>query len=174
MKNMKVLIVYASRGGASREAAEMLASSIGNRASVSVFDINSQPPSPAEFDVAVIGGSIRMGKLNKKLKQYIKAHVDQLSSMPSAVFICCGIGKDFEDYKTMQLPKSLNCSLGVAHFGGHLKPDRLKGMDKIIVKIMRESILSQDPDITGDDRNELPELLPDTIHSLAERICMLK
>ena len=114
-----------------------------------------------------------MGRLNKKLKQYIREHTEKLSSMPCAVFICCGISKDFDDYKTMQLPKDLHCSLGVAHFGGHLKPDRLKGMDRLIVKVMRESILSQDPDITGDDRNELPELLPDTIYSLAERICRL-
>lgn len=170
---MKVLIVYATRGGASKEAAQMLADRIGRRGEVAVFDINDCPPPPGEYDVAVIGGSIRMGKLNKKLKKYIKDNIEKISSMPSAVFICCGIGKDFEDYKTMQLPKGLNCSLGIEHFGGQLKPDKLKGLDKLIVKIMRESIITQDPDLTGDDRNELPELLPDTIYALAERICRL-
>lgn len=133
----------------------------------------TRPPSPDGYDVAVVGGSIRMGKLNSKLKKYIKANMEKLSSMPSAVFICCGLLKDFEDYKIMQLPKQLHCSLGIECFGGQLKPDKLKGIDKLIVKIMRESILTQDPDKSDDARFELPELMPDTIYALAEKICRL-
>ena len=112
---MKILIVYATKGGASREAAEMLASRIGSRASVSVFDINDRPPSPSEFDVAVIGGSIRMGRLNKKLKQYIREHTEKLSSMPCAVFICCGISKDFDDYKRCKGLLFKQCKIGIAN-----------------------------------------------------------
>lgn len=171
---MKVLIVYATRGGASREAAEMLARRIGSRADVSLYNIEENPPSPDGFDVAVVGGSIRMGKLNKKLKRYIRSNLDTLSSMPCSVFMCCGLSKDFEDYKIMQLPKQLKCSLGVQHFGGELKPDKLKGLDKLLVKIMREKIKTQDPDLSDFDREELPELLPDTIYALAERISMLR
>ena len=171
---MKVLIVYATRGGTSKEAAEMLAERIGSRASVSLYNIEENPPAPDAFDVAVIGGSIRMAKLNKKLKRYIKEHLNTLSAMPCSVFICCGLSKDFDDYKIMQLPKQLKCSLGVQHFGGELKPDKLKGLDKLLVKVMREKILTQDPDISDSDREELPELLPDTIYALAERICMLR
>lgn len=171
---MKVLIVYATKGGASKEAAEMLAQRIGSRADVSLFNIEDNPPSPNDFDVAVVGGSIRMGKLNKKLKKYIKNNLDKLSSMPCSVFICCGLSKDFDDYRIMQLPKKLTCSLGVQHFGGELKPDKLKGLDRVFVKLMREKIKTQDPDISDSDREELPELLPDTIYALAERICMIR
>ena len=37
--------------------------------------------------------------------------------MNSAAFICCGIGKNFDDYRIMQLPKDINFSLGVHYFG---------------------------------------------------------
>ena len=74
----------------------------------------------------------------------------------------------------MQLPKGLKCSLGIHYFGGELKPDKIKGFDKLIVKIMRENILTQDIDISERDKNELPELMTDTIFALAERICRLK
>ena len=171
---MKVLIIYATKGGASREAAEMLAERLKNKTEVSLFDINDAPPSPEGFDVAIIGGSVRMGKLNKKLKKYIKTHCEALSSIHCGTFICCGLLKDFEDYKIMQLPKSLRCSLGVECFGGQLKPDRLKGIDRLIVKAMRESILTQDPDNSADYLHDLPELMPDTIYAMAERICRLK
>ncbi len=171
---MKVLIIYATKGGVSREAALMLSERLSQKAEVSVFDIKDAPPSPEGFDVAVVGGSIRMGKLNSELKKYIKHYKGPLSSMNSAAFICCGITKDFDDYKIMQLPKDLNFSLGVHCFGGELKPDKLKGFDKLIVKLVRESILTQDPDKSDSDRHELPEILPDTIYALAERILRLK
>ena len=112
-----------------------------------------------------------MGKLNAKLKKYIKEHQELLPRMTSAIFICCGIAKDFEDYVTMQLPRNIECTLGVHYFGGQLKPDRTHGFfDKMIVKAMRESILMQDPDKSDYYRHELPELMPDTIYALAERI----
>ena len=170
---MKVLIIYATKGGVSKRAAEMLAERIGTKGDVSVYNIEDNPPSPDGFDVAVVGGSIRMGKLNKSLKKYIRANLERLCSMNSAVFICCGKSKEFDDYRIMQLPKKLNCSLGIQHFGGELKPDKLKGFDKFVVRMMRERIKTQDPHISDSDREELPELLPDTIYALAERICRL-
>ena len=112
-----------------------------------------------------------MGRLNSNLKKYISLYKENLSGMPSAAFICCGIIKDFDDYRIMQLPKDVNFSLGVHCFGGELKPDKIKGFDKLIVKAFRESIRTQDPDQSDCERHELPELLPDTIYALAERIC---
>ena len=171
---MKVLILYATKNGASLEAAQMLSNELKKRADVSLIDVNGALPSPSDFDVAVIGGSIRMGRLNARLKKYIKKNKEILSNMHSAAFICCGIGRDFDDYRVMQLPKDVNFSLGIHYFGGQLKPDRIKGIfDKIIVKAMRESILTQDPDKSDFDRNELPELMPDTIRALAARILNL-
>ncbi len=167
---MKVLIVYASRNGTAKQAAEMLASKMSHRIDVALYDINDAPPSPKGFDVTVVGGSIRFGKLDKKLKKYIKENKQLLSEGQSAAFICCGYLKNFDDYKIMQLPLNLKFSLGVHCFGGHLKPDRVHGFDKLAVKIARENILTQDPDKSDDDRNELPELMPDTIYALAEQI----
>ena len=171
---MKVLIVYATKNGASKEACQILSDVLYKRTEVTLVDINDTLPSPSDFDVVVVGGSIRMGKLNSKLKSYIKENKETLSSMHSAAFICCGIGKNFDDYRVMQLPKDINFSLGVHYFGGQLKPDRIKGkLDKFIVKAMRESIAAQDPEKSDYYRNELPELMPDTIRALAERILLL-
>ncbi len=170
---MKVLIIYASRNGTAKQAAEMLASKMAHRVNISVCDIHNAPPSPDDFDVTVIGGSIRFGRLDKQLKKYIQSNKQKLADGNSAAFICCGYLKNFEDYKTMQLPLDLSFSLGVHCFGGHLKPDRLHGFDKLFVKIARENILTQDPDKSDYDRNELPELMPDTIYALAEQILRL-
>ena len=171
---MKVLIVYSTKNGVSREAANMLAGKLESFSDVDVYDINDNPPSPDRYDVAVVGGSIRMARLNKKLKRYIKENASKLSNMHSAAFICCGLTNDFDDYVVTEIPKNIKFSLGIDCFGGELKPDKLHGPDKFLTHIMRQSILTQDPDQSGRDMIELPELFPDTIYALAERIHRLK
>lgn len=167
---MKILIVYASKNGVSKKAAECLASELLASHDVQIYSINDSPPAPNDFDVVVLGGSIRMTKLNKKLKKYLSTHLETISNMPSAFFFCCGIIRDWEDYKATELPSKIKFSLGVECFGGELKPDKLKGLDKILVKAMRQSILTQDPDLASSSGLELPEFMPENVLALAERI----
>ena len=65
---MKALIIYATKGGVSRRCCEILAERLERSMEVTMLDINDVPPSPEGFDVAVIGGSVRIGRINKKLK----------------------------------------------------------------------------------------------------------
>ena len=167
---MNILIIYSSKNGVAKKAAERLSSELSQNNEVKVFDINDSPPSPEGFDVIILGGSIRMARLSKKLKSYLKEHIDIISNMPAAFYICCGIIRDFNDYKVTELPSKINFSLGVECFGGELKPDKLRGMDKLIVKAMRGSIESQDPDFADSSGLELPEFMLENILALAERI----
>lgn len=167
---MKILIVYATKHGVSRRCAEMLRDKLCDRMEVSLFDINDAPPSPADFDVAVIGGSIRMMRINKKLKQYLVAHAETLSSMQTALFLCCGFTENFDDYVPMVFPKSIHASLGIHCFGGELKPDKLKGLDKFFVKRVRSSMQYRDFNDPDPKASPLPEILPETIYRLSDDI----
>lgn len=173
---MKILIIYATRGGVSRQCAHILGKHLEETNEVDIFSIDDEklPATPDGYDVAVLGGSIRMGALNRKLKKYIKINREKLSSMPCSVFMCCGLIKDFEDYVTTQLPSKLKCSLEKYCFGGELKPEKLKGLDKWLVRIIRQSIIMQDPDKFEDQRYELPEILDENIAQLAQKIKSLK
>lgn len=171
---MKILILYASKNGVAKRAAETLAKELETTNDIDIFDINVATPSLDHYDVAILGGSIRMTALNKKLKKYLKENCDKLSNMPSAFFFCCGIIKDFDDYKATELPSKIHFSLGVECFGGELKPDKLHGIDKLIVKMMRQNILTQDPDLANSSGLELPEFMPENIAALAERIRRLQ
>jgi len=170
MKHFKILILYASRGGATKQCAEMLAEKLENVHTVSVFDITKQAPSPADYDVVVLASSIRMGQMNKVMKKYIKEHKAALSQIPTAVGLCCGFPRQFEEYIETQLPRDLVCSLGHHLFGGELKPEKIHGLDKLIVKMARTSIQTQDFEQSNADLHDLPELLPENIALLADKI----
>ena len=131
---MKILIIYASKNGVAKKAAEKLSAELSATNEISLYDINNTPPSPENFDVVVLGGSIRMTKLDKKLKSYLKEHLTVISEKQSAFFICCGIIRDVDDYKATELPSKIKFSLGIECFGGELKPDKVHGFDKIFTK----------------------------------------
>ncbi len=167
---MKILILYTSRGGATRECAELLRDKLAIHFSPVLVNAEEATPSPADFDAVIIGSPIRMGRMNKTLKNYIKSHVDTLSEMPTAVFFCCGYPRQFQEYVDIQLPKGLICSLGHHCFGGELKPEKLTGFDKWVVRMLRSSIKGQDFEESDADHHDLPELIPENINLLVEKI----
>ena len=167
---MKILILYASRGGATRECAEMLRDKLSVHDEPVLVNAEESLPSPSEFDAVILGSPIRMSRMNKRIKAYIKAHLEELSAMPTAVFFCCGYPKQFDEYVDIQLPRRLVCSLGHHCFGGELKPEKLRGFDKLAVRLMRSAIKSQDFEESDADHHDLPELLPENINLLVEKI----
>ena len=168
---MKILIAYATRGGVTRTCAEMLAAPLFTHHNITLISIDEQLlPEPSSYDAVVLGSSIRFGKTNKEIKKYIRRYASILSSMPCAVFLCCGFPLNFEEYIDTQIPKELHCSLGFHSFGGELKPEKLKGLDKFIVKRVRNSIRFQDFEESDRDHHILPEIFMENIRLLEEKI----
>lgn len=169
---MKVLALYTTRGGASERCVEMLKEKIGDICEVTLCDARAMTelPSPDEYGALVIGGSVRFGRIDKRLKVYLKANIERINEKPSAFFFCCGFASELEDYIDTQLPKNIEFSLGVHCFGGELKPEKLKGADKFFVKMIRSHINSQDFEESDDNHIPLPELLPESVCRLADEI----
>ena len=84
------------------------------------------------------------------------------------------IHKSFPDKEkslsSEQLPKGIELGLGVAHFGGELKPKNVKGIfDKLVVRAMRKEITEHDfEDATF--KGVLPEILPENIKNFAIKV----
>ncbi|MBQ8344734.1 MAG: hypothetical protein IJY42_00525 [Clostridia bacterium] len=168
---MKILIVYSTRGGVSRTCAEMLANRLSGSHRVTLCSVKEPLPSPDNFDVAVLGGSVYFGAWNRTLKRYLQCYRHILSDMPCALFFCCGYSLRYEEYAELEVPKGLHCSLGIHYFGGEIKPEKRKGLEKLILHGVRQSILTQDFE-SPDDRvqHSLPEILPESIARLADAI----
>ena len=69
---MKLLIAYTSKNGVAKRCAEMLEKTLSKTANIDVVDLLVNTPDPSEYDAVVLGGSIRFGSFNKKLKVFLK------------------------------------------------------------------------------------------------------
>ena len=167
---MNILILYATKWGVTKECAEILAEQLRIRYTVSVVNIRESIPDLGQYDLIVLGSHIRMGRMDKTMKRLIRDNAKLLSSLPTAVYFCMGYPKQFEEYADIELPKDLRCSLGVHCFGGELKPEKLKGFDKWVVRAVRNSIRTQDFEESDADHHQLPEILPENITLLADKI----
>ena len=167
---MRILFAYTSKHGTTRECARIFSEYIGNRATVECFDLAKAAPSLDDgYDAVVLGGSIRYGRASKALKRFIRDNIDALNSMPVAAFLCCGFPDEFDDYVSIEFKGGFQPSLGFHCFGGELKPKKVKGIERIIVKALRNTITQHDFEDTN-YKGSLPEIMPDTIQRVADAI----
>lgn len=164
---MKILIAYTSVHGTTARCAEMLAEALVGKGDITVVDMSKEAiPSPDGFDAVLLGSSVRFAKISKKLKGYIKAHMEVLNEKKCGIFLCCGIPDEFEAYAKEQMPRGFSAKLGISHFGGELKPKQVKGIDKLFVSAMRKEITEHDFE-DGTFKGVLPEILPENIKNFA-------
>ena len=171
---MKILIAYASKNGVAKKCAQMLADNLPSTVEGEIVDLTLKTPSLDGYDAVVVGGSVRAARFDKNIKTFFKNNKSKLSSLPFAVYICCGLSHRYEEYKDILIPRGLEVSLGVHHFGGELKPDKLKGFDKIVVRALRKSITEGDFEDSDVVERSLPEIIPENIKLLAEGFKSIK
>ena len=168
---MKILIAYSSANGTTAKCADMLAEKLKAKNEVSLVNVKDVIPAPEGFDAVILGSSVRMSKISKKIKEYICQNIEALNKTLCGVFICCGLPEEFESYAKEQLPKGFEPSLRTAYFGGELKPKCAKGFDKFILKAMRRAITQHDFE-DGNFEGVLPEILPESISNFADIVNM--
>ena len=138
----KVLIVYASKTGTTRDVAAALA----DRAGAALYDCCAntlveagggqlkQQPRLADYGVVVIGTAMYMGSPMKEVKRFIKAHGAELIHKPLMMFTC-GVGTEEEDgaYLRKYLPEGVQPRL-YRHMGGEIRRERMSGFARMAMK----------------------------------------
>ncbi len=166
---MKIAIIYTTKGGTTRECAELLAREL-NGHDVTVLDMDAEHRI-SDYETVVIGFPIRMAKPVKRARKYIKEHKEELLGVKAAYYMCCGFIDCAEEYAEKVLPKELReRALDITCLGGSLDPERFKGFDKLVVKSVRSEILGGGNNGEGRDDMSLPTILDENISQLADRI----
>lgn len=163
---MKILIAYAGKTGSTEKAAKLLGEHF---ADVTLRDLTVGSPNPKGYDAIIVGGSIRMGTLHIEARRWILENWDVLKTKKFGCFICNGfidqvpqlIEQNFSD-------ELINLAVCVDSFGGELNVKKLKGLDRIMVKMVIKKIN------TNDSIEYLPCILTDRIKLFADKFKKLE
>lgn len=136
---MKIMIIYATKYGFTKDCAELLKNKISGEVSITNVMIDTIP-SLNEYDTIIIGGSIYMGQIQKKLKSYCFANTDLLAKKNIALFLCCGSEENFEQNLKNAFPDVLlNKAISKECFGGEFRVDKMNFFHKFITKMALKS-----------------------------------
>ena len=167
---MKIVIVYSSKSGTVRECSEELAKKLSPN-DVTLADLDVGAPDLTGFDIAIVGGYVRMGKVSKKMKEFVNENKTVLAETMHAFFLCCGLPESTEYYFEKSIPRELlNSSISNICFGGDLRVNRQKGIDKFIAGLILKEIKNNN---IAEDMNEemsIPAVLPESISRFADEI----
>lgn len=164
---MKTVIFYSSKGGCSKECAEILKNFMGKDAIIA--DVAEQAPDISSFDFVVLGGGVRFGKFYPQMQSFIANHKDEIEKKPYALFLCCGFMDMADEYIEKLYPLSLRQNARfIEYFGGELKPEKHSGFMKFVVRWIRNSIADREED------NDLPDIIESNISLLATKILAMK
>ncbi|HEY8239110.1 MAG TPA: flavodoxin domain-containing protein, partial [Candidatus Limnocylindrales bacterium] len=102
----QVMVVVASRHGATRGIADKIGETLrAEGLEASVYDAN-EAPSPQSADAVVVGGAAYMGKWLDEVADYVRRHQELLAHRPTWLFTSGPIGKDAVDQKGRDLVAS--------------------------------------------------------------------
>lgn len=167
---MRIAIIYATKNGTTRECAELLKEEL-KMSTVDLFEIGESAVDYSEYDLLIVGFSIRWGKAVKKARAFMKTYATLLQEKQVAYFICCGFVDCFEEYAEKAIPAELReHAIDIACLGGSLDPKRVKGLDRVVIKAVRNEILGGGDNADQRKDMTLPTIMPENISQFAEKI----
>ena len=89
---MNIVIIYGTLEGQTKKISERIAAIIDNKEHQVTTLSGEQLPSDfsvEQYDAAIIGGSIHMGKYPECIKKFVTTHNGWLNNTPSAFFTVC-------------------------------------------------------------------------------------
>ena len=114
---MKIMIGYATKSGAARECAELLRREFPE---AQVFDLNKDAVNPDDFDVIIIGSGVRIGKLYKPVRKFLKDNHSILLRKKVAYYVCNGEPDTAQEIIDKNFPQDIIASaITIDSFGGY-------------------------------------------------------
>lgn len=95
----RTLIIYATKHGSVENAVRMLKEKLEGKVTV-INIMNGEPPELHEYENVILGGSIYLGKIQKRLSKYMEKHLSELVTKRIGLFICAA---EREDIREMEL-----------------------------------------------------------------------
>ncbi|OCL26915.1 hypothetical protein U472_05355 [Orenia metallireducens] len=133
---MKILLVYASKYGATKKAAEKLAEYLGDSVKlVNLKEGNLKGIRLKDYDTIAIGGSIYTGRIQKEVTKFCSDYKSEIISKKLGLFICCGNEQEFDNQLRNSFEQELiNHAITKGYFGYEYNLKKMNFLFKMIIK----------------------------------------
>lgn len=166
---MKIGIFYATKTGTTEKCAKILQEKIlsdkkESVKEVSLIRLGKAPDNLENYDVVIVGASVRMGAIHSKALKFLKKNSTTLLSKKTGIFICNGVEEATSNIISRNfLPDMLNHSFAVSSFGGELDLEKQHGFDRFVVSQLKK-----------DTSMKQPMILDKEIQQFADKVCQLE
>lgn len=137
---MKTIILYSSKTGTTRRCAKLLQESLPD---ATLIDLDkSFCNNLYVYDKVIIGSHIRAGMMSKSVKKFIDENEKTLLKKEYGIFISCATRDraKLDEIFSQNLPEGVVENAKVMQsFGGELDPEKFKGFEKIIMKMVMKN-----------------------------------
>jgi menaquinone-dependent protoporphyrinogen oxidase len=135
---MSILIAYASKSGAARESAELLAARIPD---AKLCDLATDAVDLANYDTVILGSGVRAGRIYKPLRVFMEKNSESLASKKLALFLCNSLADSFMEFVDKNFPPELvNQAVCVTSFGGRMPFRAAKSADWLLIENLDEMV----------------------------------
>lgn len=131
---MKMLIVYASKYGYTKEIAEILK----NKFNEDLDLINIKKYKNIElksYDKIILGTSIYMGKARREMINFVKNNQKELLKKEYGIFLCCA-DKDMDGLKNSFYKEFIENSMVTKRLGFSINFNKMNFSDRTVVRII--------------------------------------
>ncbi|MDA3847476.1 MAG: hypothetical protein PF505_13210 [Vallitaleaceae bacterium] len=135
---MKRIIIYGTKHGATKTISNKLAELFAEGATI--IDVNANLEIKeiylSDYDQVIVGSSIYMGQINKKLKKYIQDNEGVLLKKKLGIFLSSGL-EDPMAFENNFSEELLNHSSYIGFLGSEIILSKLSFIEKAMVKAMK-------------------------------------
>lgn len=132
---MKTLIIYMSTHGCTKQVVHELAEQLNGEVTIKNLKEDKNPDFQ-NYDRVIIGGSIHAGQIQRKIREYCEAHLENLGRKQLGLFICCMYEGDqaFQQLENAFPEKLHQYAKSEAILGGEFNFEKMRFFEKLIVR----------------------------------------
>lgn len=141
---MKTLIVYSSKYGCTADCAKYLSTKSSGETTLADINKATNPVEPDSYDTIIIGGSVYIGKVSKKLREFCESNLHTLTGKRIGIFLCCAQPEQANEFLTANFPPTLlDKAITTSVFGSEIRLENMSFFDKTIIKAVTKGGFSK-------------------------------
>lgn len=132
---MRTAIIYASKHGTTAKVAQKIQNHLGEE-KAQLFNLRKDKNfDVSQFDRIIVGGSIHAGQIQKKVKQFLEIHTQNLLQRRLGLFLCCMHENEAENQFNTAFPEILRThAKSKKIMGGEFLFEKMNFVEKALIR----------------------------------------